>query len=87
MSKHRIEARLVRWRLKIAENEYGVVYKAEKINVNADELSRNPVSILLLGISKILEHHYLPFPLSVSVVEKTKLRAISTAEELGMMIL
>lgn len=36
-------SRLVRWRLKLAEYEYDVVYKAGKINANADALSRNPV--------------------------------------------
>ena len=36
-------ARVLRWRLKLAEYEYDVVYKAGKINVNADALSRNPV--------------------------------------------
>ncbi|KMQ89174.1 enzymatic polyprotein endonuclease reverse [Lasius niger] len=35
-------SRLVRWRLKLAEYEYEVVYKAGKTNVNADALSRNP---------------------------------------------
>jgi len=37
-------SRLVRWRLKLAEYEYEVIYKAGKINVNADALSRNPIS-------------------------------------------
>lgn len=36
-------SRLVRWRLKLAEYEYDVIYKAGKTNVNADALSRNPV--------------------------------------------
>lgn len=35
-------SRLVRWRLKLAEYEYEVKYKAGKTNVNADALSRNP---------------------------------------------
>jgi len=38
-----------RWRLKIAEYEYEVVYKAGKINVNADAVSRNLIAVLLLG--------------------------------------
>ena len=37
-------SRLVRWRLKLAEYEYEVIYKAGKKNANADALSRNPVS-------------------------------------------
>lgn len=35
-------SRLLRWRLRLAEYEYKVVYKAGKTNVNADALSRNP---------------------------------------------
>lgn len=35
-------SRLVRWRLKLAEYDYEVLYKAGKINANADALSRNP---------------------------------------------
>jgi len=35
--------RILRWRLKLAEYEYGVVYKAGKTTVNADALSRNPI--------------------------------------------
>lgn len=35
-------SRLVRWRLKLAEYEYEVIYKAGKANENADALSRNP---------------------------------------------
>jgi len=35
-------SRLVRWRLKLAEYEYKIIYKAGKINLNADALSRNP---------------------------------------------
>lgn len=37
-------SRLVRWRLKLAEYDYEVIYKAGKTNVNADALSRNPVA-------------------------------------------
>jgi len=36
-------SRLIRWRLKLAEYEYEIKYKAGKTNVNADALSRNPV--------------------------------------------
>jgi len=38
-------SRLIRWRLKLAEYEYEIRYKAGKTNVNADALSRNPVEI------------------------------------------
>lgn len=36
-------SRLMRWRLKLAEYDYQIIYKAGKTNVNADALSRNPV--------------------------------------------
>jgi len=36
--------RVLRWRLKLAEYEYEVVYKAGKTNINADALSRNIVN-------------------------------------------
>lgn len=36
-------SRLVRWRLKLEEYEYEIVYKAGKINTNADALSRPPI--------------------------------------------
>jgi len=41
-------SRLARWRLKLAEYEYEVVYKAKKININANALSRNPITVLPL---------------------------------------
>jgi transposase InsO family protein len=36
-------SRLIRWRLKLAEYDYKVMYKAGKMNCNADALSRNPI--------------------------------------------
>ncbi|CAK1590747.1 unnamed protein product [Parnassius mnemosyne] len=36
-------SRLVRWRLKLEEYEYEIVYKAGKNNTNADALSRPPI--------------------------------------------
>ena len=36
-------SRVSRWRLKIAEYDFDAVYKAGKLNVNADALSRNPI--------------------------------------------
>ena len=37
-------SRVSRWRLKLAEYDFDVVYKAGKMNVNADALSRNPIN-------------------------------------------
>lgn len=36
-------SKLVRWRLKLEEFDYEIVYKKGKINCNADSLSRNPI--------------------------------------------
>ena len=36
-------SRVSRWRLKLAESDFYVIYKAGKMNVNADALSRNPI--------------------------------------------
>lgn len=36
-------SRLVRWRLKLEEYDYEIVYKAGKMNTNADALSRPPI--------------------------------------------
>ena len=43
-----LTSRLVRWRLKLAEYDYEVIYKAGKINANADALSRNPPSYKII---------------------------------------
>ncbi|XP_039313009.1 uncharacterized protein LOC120359490 [Solenopsis invicta] len=45
-------SRFVRWRLKLAEYDYEVVYKAGKANANADALSRNPVSHGIFPLSR-----------------------------------
>jgi len=44
-------SRLVRWRLKLAEYDYEMLYKAGKINANADALSRNPIPKQVLPVS------------------------------------
>lgn len=36
-------SRILKWMLKLAEYTYDVVYKAGKMTVNADELSRNSI--------------------------------------------
>lgn len=37
-------SRLARWKIKLAEYDYEIAYKAGKTNVNADALSRNPTN-------------------------------------------
>ncbi|XP_011863867.1 PREDICTED: uncharacterized protein LOC105559856, partial [Vollenhovia emeryi] len=37
-------SRLARWRIKLAEYDYEIIYKPGKINANADALSRNPTT-------------------------------------------
>jgi len=60
------------WRLKLAEYEYEVVYKAGRINANADALSRNPVSILPLRISEKSESTESLFPVNLSKRRKVR---------------
>jgi len=52
--------RLVQWRLKLAEYEDEIVYKAGKINANAEALSRKLTPVLSLKISEkpIPKSHY-----------------------------
>ena len=38
-------SRVTRWKLKLAEYDFDVIYKAGKTNVNADSLSRNPIDL------------------------------------------
>lgn len=44
---HRLKdptSRLARWRIKLAEYDYEIIYKPGRINANADALSRNPTT-------------------------------------------
>src|SRR5436190_20579113 len=51
--------RILRWRLKLAEYDYDVVYKAGKTNVNADALSRNPIDLAETDCKIIKERKFL----------------------------
>jgi len=51
-------SRLIRWRLKLAEYDYKVLYKAGKTNCNADALSRNPAEFPVTAPYEIT--HMLP---------------------------
>ena len=51
--------RILRWRLKLAEYDYEVVYKAGKTNVNADALSRNPTNSEKVDCKPIRNQNYL----------------------------
>ena len=55
--------RLARWRLKIEEYEYDIVYKSGKINVNANALSRNP--IMHIEIIKAIREYKKLFSLPI----------------------
>lgn len=39
-------SRLARWRIKLAEYNYEIIYKKGKINSNADALSQNPIKVM-----------------------------------------
>jgi len=45
-------SRLLQLRLKLSEYEYEIVYKAGKINANADALSRNPIPVLPINTAE-----------------------------------
>ena len=52
-------SRLMRWRLKLEEYDYTVVYKTGTANMNADALSRNPpVSDTYLPVLSVNEHRH-----------------------------
>jgi len=38
--------RILRWRLKLAEYDYDIIYKVGKTNVNADVLFRNSIEVI-----------------------------------------
>ena len=38
-------SQVTRWKLKLAEYDFDITYKAGKTNVNADALSRNPIDL------------------------------------------
>lgn len=46
-------SKLVRWRLKLAEYDYEIIYKKGKLNANADALSRPPIEIHPIENEKI----------------------------------
>lgn len=62
-------SRLMRWRLKLDEYNYEIIYKSGSVNHNADALSRNP-QILAITDS--------PHPLSIEIIE------ISSEEDLNL---
>lgn len=53
-------SRLLRWRLKLAEYDYKVIYKAGKMNINADALSRNPAPVFPINSDSSNEILYDP---------------------------
>ena len=48
--------RLMRWKIKLAECDYKIIYKPGRYNTNADALSRNPVTILPLQVKGKRSH-------------------------------
>jgi len=80
-------SRLARWRFKLAEYEYEVVYKAGKININADALSRNPIPLLFLrrevSGKLILKIHHLFVGFYVIKFPKSASRSIADRRKLS----
>lgn len=52
-------SRIVRWRLKLEEFDYEIIYKAGKYNVNADALSRFPVNAITNQNQLNVDDNYL----------------------------
>lgn len=52
-------SRLVRWRLKLEEYDYEIVYKQGRLNSNADTLSRYPVCVLNQNLNETTYETYL----------------------------
>lgn len=65
-------SRLMRWKLKLAEYEYDITYRAGKTNLNADALSRNPTTFSTAEDNKKPDCHKTLLPLT------TKKKAISS---------
>lgn len=62
-----LTSRLIRWRLKLAEYDYKVIYKASKMNCNTDALSRNLVKYETTPEHRepLKEHQGCMFPLKL----------------------
>ena len=45
-----MNTRVQKWRFKLSEYDYEIVYKPERLNANADALSRNPVKFRQINV-------------------------------------
>jgi len=59
-----LTSRFVWWQFKLTKYEYEIVYKAGKINTNADALSRNPILQLIFPLfisqeTNVISFYYL----------------------------
>jgi hypothetical protein len=72
--------RLIRWQLKVTDYEYEVVYKARRINANADAPSRNPVSDFALRVSGKSDSSESLFP-AVNPTKRGKVRKNDTISD------
>ena len=59
-------SRLLGWRLKLANYDYHIVYKAGKANTNSKALSRNPIPTLLISSGSTADALYTSIPIPSS---------------------
>ena len=66
-------SRVTRWKLKLAEYDFDIAYKAGKTNVNADALSRNPIDLDDIENDDINNKNII----EISLIERRNAKSIS----------
>lgn len=76
--------RLLRWRLKLEEYNYEIIYKPGRINSNADALSRNPVNAIThSNLNKTTYEQYFKKQFTKTISNDTKIKEYSQSLHLS----